>query len=141
MRSSHRIFTPSCPISRICQNTTKGCKTSFFPHLLKSRTHYTTTKILDKATLSPYTSFCTYISSPCPYSTIHFHSKHSSPAVRYHSAKAGSLIRAMPNSRKGKGASREVEISMCLSYLLRHGAKNEGVTLDEAGWVNVADVV
>lgn len=49
---------------------------------------------------------------------------------------------AMPNnSRKGKGAPREVEVSRSLSYLLRHGAKSEGVLVDEAGWANVADVV
>ncbi|KAF6222692.1 hypothetical protein HO133_000739 [Letharia lupina] len=47
----------------------------------------------------------------------------------------------MSSSRKGKGASREVDISKSLSYLLRHGAKTEGIQLDEAGWANVADVL
>lgn len=41
----------------------------------------------------------------------------------------------MPDSKK------DVEISKSLSYLLRHGAKNEGIELDEAGWANVAAVV
>ncbi|KAL9126616.1 MAG: hypothetical protein Q9175_007889, partial [Cornicularia normoerica] len=47
----------------------------------------------------------------------------------------------MPSSRRDKVASREVEISKSLSYLLRHGAKAENIQLDEAGWVNVADVL
>lgn len=47
----------------------------------------------------------------------------------------------MPNSRKRKGEPREVEISKSLSFLLRHGAKAEGIQLDDAGWANVADVV
>ena len=50
----------------------------------------------------------------------------------------------MPKDRKGKsrgGASKEVDISKSLSYLLRHGAKDEGIKLDEGGWANVADVV
>ncbi len=37
--------------------------------------------------------------------------------------------------------SREVTISKALSFLLRHGAKDEGVQLDEGGWANVRDVV
>ena len=51
----------------------------------------------------------------------------------------------MPKDRKGKGkgggASSEVDISKSLSYLLRHGAKDAGITLDAGGWANVADVV
>lgn len=47
----------------------------------------------------------------------------------------------MPRGGKGKSASREVEVSKSLSYLLRHGAKAEGIQLDEAGWANVANVV
>ena len=53
----------------------------------------------------------------------------------------------MPNtgkrkdSGKRKGALREIEISKNLSYLLRHGAKSEGIELDEGGWANVADIV
>ena len=37
--------------------------------------------------------------------------------------------------------SREVTVSKALSFLLRHGAKDEGVQLDEGGWANVRDVV
>ena len=37
--------------------------------------------------------------------------------------------------------SREVTVSKALSFLLRHAAKDEGVDIDEGGWVNVADVV
>lgn len=37
--------------------------------------------------------------------------------------------------------SREVAVSRNLSYLLRHNAVNEGISLDEGGWANVADVV
>ena len=51
------------------------------------------------------------------------------------------MTRDMPTNRKDKSASKEVEISKSLSYLLRHGAENEGIQLDEAGWANVADVV
>lgn len=50
----------------------------------------------------------------------------------------------MPDRQKSKNKSattKEVDISKGLSYLLRHGAKNEGVRLDEGGWANVADVV
>ena len=46
----------------------------------------------------------------------------------------------MPNERRSKGG-KEVDISKGLSYLLRHGAKKEGIRLDEGGWANVADVV
>ena len=37
--------------------------------------------------------------------------------------------------------TREVTISKNLTYLLRHGAKEERIVVDEGGWVNVADVV
>lgn len=47
----------------------------------------------------------------------------------------------MPNSGKRKGASREIDISKNLSYLLRHGAESEGIELDDGGWASVADVV
>lgn len=49
--------------------------------------------------------------------------------------------------RGGKGGgssrpqSRQVTVSKALSFLLRHGAKDEGVGIDEGGWANVADVV
>lgn len=37
--------------------------------------------------------------------------------------------------------SRDVVISKALSFLLRHGAKGEGIELDDGGWANLADVV
>lgn len=37
--------------------------------------------------------------------------------------------------------SREVTVSKALSFLLRHGARDEGVQLDEGGWANVRNVV
>ena len=37
--------------------------------------------------------------------------------------------------------SREIQISKALSFLLRHGAKDAGVELDDGGWANLADVV
>jgi len=50
-------------------------------------------------------------------------------------------------NREGKGGgrrppqTREVMISRALSFLLRHGGRDEGIELDEGGWGNVADVV
>ena len=53
--------------------------------------------------------------------------------------------------RRGGGASREkasgsavprdVQISKAMSWLLRHGAKGEGIKMDANGYVNVADLV
>ena len=50
------------------------------------------------------------------------------------------------SGRGGGGGVREplprsVLVSKALSFLLRHGAKAEGVELDDGGWANVADVV
>lgn len=141
MQSSHRIFTSSSSISRTRQNTTETCKVSCCPRLSDYRTHSTTiTKILDIPSLPRYTSFSSHISSFSPYSRRFFHSKPSSSALRFHSPKVG-LTHAMPNSGKRKGASREIDISKNLSYLLRHGAESEGIELDEGGWASVADVV
>lgn len=36
---------------------------------------------------------------------------------------------------------REVLVSKKLSWLLRHGAEKEGLTLDQRGYVGLADVV
>ena len=49
-------------------------------------------------------------------------------------------------SGRGRGRAkqdmpRDVNISKSLSFLLRHGAKAEGVELDDGGWANLADVV
>ena len=49
--------------------------------------------------------------------------------------------RQKSKSKSKSATAKEVDISKGLSYLLRHGAKNEGVRLDEGGWANVADVV
>ena len=51
----------------------------------------------------------------------------------------------MPRGKGGasssSSSSKEVDISKSLSYLLRHGARKEGLVLDEGGWANVANVV
>jgi putative RNA 2'-phosphotransferase len=39
------------------------------------------------------------------------------------------------------GHDRHTEISKRLSWLLRHGAPSEGIAMDAAGWVAVADVL
>ena len=94
------------------------------------------------ATLSlSLSTFCSpRICFPLSCSKTLVHCKSSASAARFSAIKAG----AMPKDRKGKskgGASKEVGISKSLSYLLRHGAKDEGIMLDEGGWANVADVV
>lgn len=43
--------------------------------------------------------------------------------------------------RGGGGNSREVQISKAMSWLLRHGAKGEGIKMDANGFINVADLV
>lgn len=42
---------------------------------------------------------------------------------------------------RGGGMPREVQVSKKLSWLLRHGAENEGLTLGEGGYVSVKEVV
>ena len=37
--------------------------------------------------------------------------------------------------------SREFTVSKKLSWVLRHGAKKEGLQMDEGGWVKVNDLV
>ena len=49
-------------------------------------------------------------------------------------------------SYRGKGSGggnvpRDVQVSKAMSWLLRHGAKQEGIKMDENGYVNVADLV
>ncbi len=39
------------------------------------------------------------------------------------------------------GSSRHTDASKRLSWLLRHGAPSEGIAMDAAGWVAVADVL
>ena len=140
MQSSHRIFASSSSISRTRQNTTEACKVSCCPRLSDYRTNGTATKILDIPILPHHASFSSHVSSSSPYSRSFFHSKLSSSAPRFPSLKLG-LTPTMPNSGKRKGASREIDISKNLSYLLRHGAESEGIELDEGGWASVADVV
>lgn len=36
---------------------------------------------------------------------------------------------------------REVQVSKKLSWLLRHGAEKEGLTLGKGGYINLAEVV
>lgn len=44
---------------------------------------------------------------------------------------------------QGRGGSqdRETRISKLVSYVLRHGAKKEGLRIDESGFVNVGELV
>lgn len=44
---------------------------------------------------------------------------------------------------RGRGGPmpREVQVSKALSKLLRHSAEKEGLQLDEAGYINLKDVV
>lgn len=50
--------------------------------------------------------------------------------------------RARDRRRAGGGpASRETIVSKKLSWLLRHGAEKEGLTLGHGGYVNAADAV
>ncbi len=42
---------------------------------------------------------------------------------------------------EGDGMPRNVQISKKLSWLLRHGAEKEGLTLGPGGYVNVKEVV
>ena len=49
-----------------------------------------------------------------------------------------------PSKGKGSGNSsepRDVQISKAMSWLLRHGAKGEGIKMDANGYINVADLV
>ena len=41
----------------------------------------------------------------------------------------------------GKKEAHDVKLSKALSYLLRHGAIEEGLTMDAAGYVKVDDVM
>ena len=142
MQFPHRNFTSSSSISRTRQNTTQVCKVSCCPRLSDYKPHSTITKILDIRNLPRSTSFSSHISSFSPSSRTFFHSEPSSSALRFHSPKVGPTHgHSMPNSGKRKGASREIDISKNLSYLLRHGAESEGIELDEGGWASVADVV
>jgi len=43
--------------------------------------------------------------------------------------------------RNGRELPREVVVSKKISWLLRHGAEQEGLKLGEGGYVNVADAV
>src|SRR5262249_19732973 len=53
----------------------------------------------------------------------------------------------MPGRRGGRGGGhggslpREVEVSKKMSWLLRHGAEQEGLKLGPGGYVNLKDVV
>jgi hypothetical protein len=53
-----------------------------------------------------------------------------------------SMATAAPTPRPSRfQPSREVTISKALSYILRHGAVKEGITLDAAGYARVSDLV
>ena len=65
--------------------------------------------------------------------------------IRHEKTDRGGGQRGGRGGRSGGGArppaSREVVVSKALSFLLRHGAKGEGIELDDGGWANLADVV
>ena len=140
MHFHHRPWILSCSTLRTCLIRERACKVSAFPHLSRG-THMTTTTAtqVDDHIAALSRSICTlcspHICFPLPSSKRRVHCCKST--ARFYAT-------AMPKDRKGKskgGASKEVDISKSLSYLLRHGAKDEGITLDEGGWANVADVV
>ena len=142
MQSPPRVFNPIYPIAKTGHNTLQrpNRTRSFLPHLSVTKPHSTLSKKhihlpLHRPHLSPSSS----ITSPCPlYSNVFPRAVSSSSASH---TDPGPWHRVMPSNRREKGASREVQISRSLSYLLRHGAKDEGIQVDEAGWANVADVV
>jgi 2'-phosphotransferase len=47
----------------------------------------------------------------------------------------------MPGGGRGGPMPRQVQVSKKLSWLLRHGAEKEGLQLDDAGYINLKDVV
>ena len=54
----------------------------------------------------------------------------------------GSSQRGGRSRGGGRSAQpRETVVSKALSFLLRHGARGEGIELDDGGWANLADVV
>ena len=44
-------------------------------------------------------------------------------------------------TQKGRDENPDVRISKTLAYLLRHGAQNEGLKIDKAGYVRVDDIL
>ena len=136
MRYPPRIFIPYCSISRTRQNSRK---VSLLPHLSDTRTYNTTSR--DPLYLPSHRPQPPSLYSFSTHSKRLLCSEFSSSGSPFRSPKAGALTQDMPGQKFSKGTSREVEISRNLSYLLRHGAKTEGIELDEAGWANVADVV
>ena len=61
------------------------------------------------------------------------------PSYNNHTGRGGGRSNTKPNKRPPQ--TREVTISKQLGYLLRHGAKDEGIGMDDAGFVDVDDVV
>ena len=56
------------------------------------------------------------------------------------------MARRGGGSSRGKGSGnssepRDVQISKAMSWLLRHGAKGEGIKMDANGYINVSDLV
>ncbi|KAJ5709315.1 hypothetical protein N7493_010649 [Penicillium malachiteum] len=54
---------------------------------------------------------------------------------------AGDRVRQNKDQNRGKGQSRDVQISKALSLLLRHAAEKEGLKLNAQGYASVADVL
>lgn len=56
--------------------------------------------------------------------------------------RGGSKGSTGPGGGAGGGDDqRDILLSKKLSYVLRHGAKKEGLSIDEGGWVRVEDLV
>lgn len=140
MQSPPRILNPIHPIPKTYHNTLQPPHRtlSLRPHLSNTKTHSTLSK--------PTIQIPPHLPPPFPFTPIIPVSSNVFPrAVSSYSASHPDAPRdwksAMPGKGREKGASREVQVSRCLSYLLRHGAREEGIGVDEAGWANVADVV
>lgn len=67
------------------------------------------------------------------------------PGQGYRSHGSKDVSKGGDGARKeqGRGGSqdRETRISKLVSYVLRHGAKKEGLRIDEWGFVNVGELV
>lgn len=137
-----KLSLTSSPIYQ--KNTKTGCKV-LFPHFVTGTTRtifapvsYKTNNIYNYKIVLPHSLTSSTFSFAPRISYMERTQRSSSSATA--GAVRFSSTRTMP---KGKGgtSSREVDISKSLSYLLRHGARKEGLRLDDGGWANVADVV
>lgn len=149
--------------SRTCRKNTKtGCKV-LLPHFVLGTTHRSIIfarvdnnqnntenynhKIPPHFLLPLYTSSSIFSTKRLFFTERLQRSSSSAFAAttRWYSFSSHKAGRTMPRGKGGgassSSSSKEVDISKSLSYLLRHGARKEGLVLDEGGWANVADVV